>query len=234
MLQLVFINNDDETEMMMQKNFSCWSRAAEPVVVGDLSRHDAMTFLTNGVFMENVNGDSSDPTAHRMHAELASSIYDVVGGRLLHLITFKRNFFAGISFTETLQHLRNHEREKFVNVSRKPSLWKIVSELREAPEKTLKLSKVVKMMSEEDVRALLRMRVVKVERNGAGALLKFFSPLTEYVVDEMERKYAIERMERLQHLQEERRAHAVLGIHTVVKLAASVVLAAACLMFAPK
>lgn len=172
----------------MQKNFSSWSRAGKPILFEDLSRKEAMNFLMNGVFMERVDGDR-DVTSSKMHRDMASRIFDIVGGRLIHLIAFKRNFFTGIPFDQTLQQLKNQEREKFVIVSQNPSQWKVINELRESPQKALKLSKVIKVTSLEDVHTLLETKVLRYQRSSAGAVLKFFSPLTEHVVFEMEEHY---------------------------------------------
>ena len=196
-LQLILVNNDEQTLDLMQNNASCWSRAAEPIIVGDLTRREAIQFLTNGIYMESFNNVvDSDVTCSRMGREHATQIVNMVGGRMIRLIAFKRDFAAGIPFSDTMRQLMNHEQEKFVRVSRKPSQWKVVSELRKAPNKILKLSKVIRDLSEDDVHGLLRLNVIRIERSHVGALIKFSSQLTEHIVDELEQIYIKEQIKR--------------------------------------
>jgi len=233
----VFVNNDEDTVNLMQKNFSCWSRGAEPIVVSDLSRQEALSFLMSGIYMESVDVVNRDVTSSRMHHELATKIVDIVGGRIIHLITFKRNFVDGVSFSDTLRQLKNHEQEKFVNVSRKPSLWKVVSELRDAPNKILSLTKLIKASTEEDVHTLLRMKVIRCERSGAGALVKFFSPLTEHVVGEMQKRYESQSQLRQQQEIPNPKTDTIVAsafpLDLAVKAFSSVVLFALCLAVSP-
>lgn len=203
-LQLILVYNDEDTLDLMQNSYSCWSRAAEPIIVGDLTRREALQFLTNGVYMENFNNVvDRDVTCFRMGREHATQIVDTVGGRMIHLIAFKRDYAAGIPFSDTIRQLMNQEQEKFVRVSRKPSQWKVVSKLRKAPNKTLKLSKMIRDLSEDDVHGLLRLKVIRIKRSNVGALVKFFSPLTEHIVDELEKIYISEREQTKKELEQQ-------------------------------
>ena len=44
-VKMVFVTNDEKTEEVMQRNHSAWSRAALPIVIGDLSPDEARQFL---------------------------------------------------------------------------------------------------------------------------------------------------------------------------------------------
>jgi hypothetical protein len=117
---MVFINNEEETEALLQKNPSCWSRLATPIIVEDLNNNEAVEFLTAANFMEQ-DAKSSKSTIRpaidtAMPLERAKRIVDLVGGRILHLIEFKRAWFRGISFEETAEELKGREREQLLKV----------------------------------------------------------------------------------------------------------------------
>jgi len=189
-VKVIFVNNDEETEELLQKNSSSWSRAASPVVMPDMSREDAIKFLMMPNFMESpIEGGK----ANAMTLERAENVFNLVGGRIVHLIAFKRDFVLDIRFGVTAEHLKDREREKFISVSRTPAVWVVVSALRNAPGKCLKLSKIIKSSSEKDVGILARHNIIRYDRDRVGVLVKFQSPLTERVVDELQRAYETEK-----------------------------------------
>jgi|SRR6218665_122456 len=201
-VKVVFVNNDEDTEQLLHKNASSWSRAGTPLIVNDLSDEEATTFLTTPPFLETSHLDSNMTT---MSPEQAAKVVELVGGRMVHLVAFKRDFVLGKSVEETMEQLKDREREKFVQVSRNPSTWLVVSALRKSSNRRLKLSKAIKETSEKDITALARQNIIRFERDAVGALIKFQSQLTEKVVEEMERMY-IEDKARRQLLESQQKA----------------------------
>ena len=185
-VKMVLINNDEETEMTLQKNSSSWSRAATPIVIDDLTREEAIKFLRTGTFLES---DGTSSASAKMSFEHASEVVNLVGGRIIHLLTFKREFLLGVPFEMTADQLKDREREKFIHVSRMPSTWNVVSALRSSKNESLKLSKIIKMTSEADVNRLAKHNIIRYVRDDVGVLIKFQSDLTEHIVNELEQQY---------------------------------------------
>lgn len=185
--KVVFISNDEETESVLQKNSSSWARAGTPIVFGDMTRQESIGFLTSHTFMENSTAVESMPV------EEAEKIVDLVGGHIHHLIICKRNWISGKPIEVTVSDLMMREREKFVSVSRRPSLWIAVSILRKAPDKTMLLSKLIKETSENTVQRLAKENVIRYGRSQLGTTVQFQTRLTEIVVEELQRAYVVEK-----------------------------------------
>lgn len=192
-VKVIFVNNDEETEQLLHKNASSWSRAATPLIVDDLPEEEARTFLTTPPFLETSHSAANKKT---MTQEQAAQVVELVGGRMVHLVAFKRDVVLGKSIEETMEQLKDREREKFVQVSRNPSTWLVVSALRKSPNKRLKLSKAIKETSQQDITALAKQNIIRFERDAVGALIKFQSKLTEKVVEELERSYVEDKARR--------------------------------------
>jgi len=195
-VKVIFVNNDEETEERLQKNSSSWSRAASPFTFPDLSTKEAVEFLMIPNLLETA---VSGAVAKAMSRQRAEEIVELVGGRIIHLVAFRHGFAFGVPFEETLEHLKDREREKFIHVSRTPSFWDVVSALRSSPGKCLKLSKLIKASSEKDVNSLMRHNILRYERDNIGALVKFQSPLTEWIVDELQRIYVAKHLNNPEH-----------------------------------
>ena len=118
---MIFVNNDEETESLLQKNTSCWSRMATPIVVEDLTSDEAVNFLTSDNFMEHglevTLTSTSKETNSAMSMDRARRIVDLVGGRMLHLIEFKRAWLDGVSFEEMAEELKDRERQLLLKVN---------------------------------------------------------------------------------------------------------------------
>lgn len=206
-VKVIFINNDEDTEQLLHKNSSSWSRAGTPITVDDLTREDAIEFLMTSPFLETSVNENNRRV---MSSEDATRVVNLVGGRIVHLVTFKRDFVLGKSIKETEVELKDREREKFVQVSRNPSTWLVVSTVRKSPSKRMKLSKAIKATSQHDVEALIRQNIIRYERDEVGVLIKFQSSLTEKVVEEMENSY-IEEKKRRQMIEAEAQKNAGLA-----------------------
>ncbi|ESN91777.1 hypothetical protein HELRODRAFT_165853 [Helobdella robusta] len=159
-VKVVFINNDEETEEILQKNSSSWSRAAKPIVFDDMSQEEALKFLIVDRLWETlVEGSSNKDIV--MTAKEAQTIVQLVGGRVLDLLIFKRDYSKGCPIAVISEHVKDREREKFIHVSRFPSTWYVISALRQAPNKSMKLSKLIKLTSQEDVYTLVRHNIIR-------------------------------------------------------------------------
>jgi len=188
-VKVIFVNNDEEAEEILQDNTSSWSRAATSINISDLSREDALKFLTMPNFMESPTPGTVEGA---MSEEIAEKIVDLVGGRIIHLISFKRDFVFGISFDDTADRLKEREREKFIHANRTPSFWVVIGAVRTAPDKCMMLSKLIKASSEDDVRSLAGHDIIRYDHDRIGVLVRFQSTLTESVVDELQRIYESE------------------------------------------
>lgn len=159
-VKVVFVNNDEATEALMQKNASSWSRAANPMLIDDLSNEDAIKFLTFERLWETLI-DGSSYCDKSMTTSEAEKVVELVGGRILDLLTFKRAYSLGIPIDVISEQVKDREREKFIQVSRFPSTWCVISALRNAPNKTLKLSKLIKSTSQKDVEILISHNIIR-------------------------------------------------------------------------
>ena len=180
-VKVIFVSNDEKTENELQQNVSGWSRAASPIHIGDLNEDEAKQFLTTTDFLE-----SDFPVKDPMDQEDAEKIVDLVGGRLHHLIAFKKDHLNGVDKTITARELRYREREKFLAASQVPSQWKVIDILCASPKKTMKMSDLAQQTSPEDVQALLESNIIKIERRGRGLAATFESRLAERVAEEFE------------------------------------------------
>lgn len=128
-VKVVFMNNDEDTAELMQRNSSSWSRAANTIQIGDLSPVEAMNFLLQDRVMESAVAGVGN--AERVMGKgQAEKVYKMVGGRILDLLIFKRDISKGVPVDVIAEELKEREREKFVRVSSVPSLWQVVSLLR--------------------------------------------------------------------------------------------------------
>lgn len=194
-VKVIFIINDEETEMLLHKNSSSWSRIGSPLIIDDLTKEEAITFLTSAPFLETTLDEDNNKA---MSEEQATKVFNFVGGRMVHLVVFKREFVLGKSFEETANTMREREREKFISVSRTPSAWYVVRAVRNSQHKCVKLSKIIKETSPNDVAILAKHNIIRYLRDDIGALIKFQSPLTENVVEELQQKYEDDKAKKAQ------------------------------------
>ena len=126
----MFIVSDTETEAQLSKNTGAWSRLATPVIVDDLHREEALTFLRAPYLREHdqlaaqtaddigIRRSTSPRTGKMMDEERAGRIVEMVGGRMLQLIAMKRDWLYGVSFDDSANQLKNRERDKLLQVQR--------------------------------------------------------------------------------------------------------------------
>lgn len=179
-VKVVFVTSEDHTEFVMQADHCNWSRAATPVTIGDLTREEAIQFLTSAGMLE-CDEASQQPT---MSAQQAEYIYESIGGKMLHLVAFKYDCRQGVAMEKTLARLREKELEKFLQISGQPTLWKAIRQLKDAPGMQCKLGDFLKQNTKEDVIALTKAHVFKVERGTDNIYVRFESALTQAVTQE--------------------------------------------------
>jgi len=103
---------------LLQKNASCWSRLAKPIIVEDLTEDEAVNFLMSDTFMEqDVASSGGCAAATALPPEKVRWIVDQVGGRLLLLIEFKRAWLDGGDLEEIAEERKNREREDLLKVT---------------------------------------------------------------------------------------------------------------------
>ena len=175
--KIVFVTNDDETELIMQNNQSSWSRANSPLYIGDLSHLEALRFLQRETFHE--EGYHQDHQCRIMDVETAEGVVNLVGGRIQHLLQFRRDWSSGLLFEETAERLKCKEREKLLETSRSDSAMKALEMLKAAKNKQIKLHEFIKRSSWEDVALLLKHNIVTIVRQPEGMMVRFESVLVE-------------------------------------------------------
>ena len=108
----------------------------------------------------------------------------LVGGRIHQLIAVKSAWMNGVSFEDTARELRQKEREKFLDIFKKPSAWKVIDALRKAPGRSVLLSRLIEGSNPDDVDMLLSNGVISCTRDKSGLSVTFESRLTEHIVGE--------------------------------------------------
>ncbi|KAI0239630.1 hypothetical protein LSAT2_009639 [Lamellibrachia satsuma] len=181
-VKMVFVSNSESVDRRMQKCPSCWSRAAAPIHIGDLSDADATSFLQRAKHLESIAGDADLTSC--MADSYARETVRLVGGRIHQLIAVKGAWLTGATFEGTACELRQKEREKFLDVFRRPAVWKVVEALRTAPGKRVLLSRLIERTNTEDVELLLTNDIIRCVRDTCGLVVTFESKLTEHIVDE--------------------------------------------------
>ena len=160
-VKLVLVNNDEELELEMQNNSSAWSRVASPILIPELSHQEAIQFLTSYPMFQKDENKEINPNVKLLTVEEAEEIVFLVGGRISDLIIFKSKHRMGMPLISIEKEVIMREQEKFVNVSKTPHLWKLISKLREMPDKIMILSKFIKLFNKKDVDALCELNIIK-------------------------------------------------------------------------
>lgn len=162
-VKLVLVNNDEDLDLTMQTNSSSWSRVASPILISDLSHQEAVQFLTSSPIYQKdiINSNENEKLSIKLTVEEAEKIIRLVGGRILHLIAFKTEHRMGYELDEIEMKVINKEQEKFVNVSKNPQLWQVISKLRQMPGKSMKLSKLIKFAGKQDVDAVSDLNIIR-------------------------------------------------------------------------
>ena len=178
-IKVVFVTNSENTGVLMQQHPSNWSRAAPPICIGDMTRAETIEFLKDPCVLES---DHRKPTkADAMTCEQAELIYDLVGGRVHHLISFKRDSATGVPYETTVTELKSKEREKFLDVSRSSSILQAIDLVKRSEGKGILLAKLTSVCSEKDVATMVKYDIIRIERRITGMVVVFESRLTENV-----------------------------------------------------
>jgi hypothetical protein len=178
-IKVVFVSNDECTEQTMQQHSSNWSRAAPPIYIGDMTKTDTVEYLRDPDVLESDHRKPNKKTP--MTVDEANRIYDLVGGRVHHLIAFKRDWAMSIAFDITATEIGNKEREKFLNVSKSTAILKAVDIIKRSDGKGIALAKLVSVCSEKDVATMIKYDIIRIERRITGMVVVFESRLTENV-----------------------------------------------------
>jgi len=185
-VKMVFVSNSESVDRRMRKCPSCWSRAAAPIHIGDLTDGEATSFLQRDRHLESLAGEAD--LASCMADSYARNTVALVGGRINQLIAVKGAWLGGASFEETACGLRQKEREKFLDVFRRPSAWRVIEALRNAPDKRILLSRLIEKTNTNDVDLLMANDIVRCVRDGCGLSVALDSRLTEHIIEEIFQK----------------------------------------------
>ena len=182
-VKMVFVSNSEFVDRRMRKCPSCWSRAAAPIHIGDLTDGEATLFLQRDKHLESLAGEAD--LASCMADSYARNTVGLVGGRINQLIAVKSAWLGGASFEETACELRQKEREKFLDVFRRPSAWKVIEVLRNAPDKRILLSRLIEKTNTNDVDLLMANDIIRCVRDSCGLSVALDSRLTEHIIEEL-------------------------------------------------
>ena len=179
--KVVFVTNDEETEELFKQNPGNWSRMGAPYIMGDLTRQDAVSFLCGDKFMETKTQAKRLPA---MTIKEAEEVFDLVGGRMSHLITFKREHMAGIPRPVTASRLERKEREKFICAAKDIKLLEVIDKVKQAGGR-IAMKTLVTVTSRDHVIELAKQNVLRLERELQGVEVAFESRLTENVARQL-------------------------------------------------
>ena len=177
---LVMGNEMLEKTLVSPSSATAWSRACTPVIIGDISESEAVTFL-----QEAPENDRGARCMMQSHAEL---IISLVGGRMHHLIKCKQAWKNEEPFDQIAAQLVETEREKFVSLSRVSNGWQSVGLLQKAPGNRMLLSKLIESTTAKDVNVLFNKNIIKCTRTLQGFMVEFDSKLTVNVVNGLYKK----------------------------------------------
>lgn len=182
-VKMVFVSNDEDTEAILQRNHSAWSRGAIPLFIGDLSDAEAAEFLLlPDPIIHAIHSHCSDVT---MPADHVTKVVSLVGGRIQHLLLCKLEWAEGKPFEETRNHLRLKERAKFFECMQSAAQYNVVQFVWNAKGREILLKELVKKTDRHSVMELAKHNIFKIERAQPGLMVRFQSRLTEVVVAEM-------------------------------------------------
>lgn len=117
-----------------------------------------------------------------MSEEYAKKVTENVGGRLLLLLDFKRDYYRDIPFEKTLFSLTEKEKVKFDASMKSKTILKLFDSLTEAADNQIPMTQALGMASVEDLNLLTSRDILRFERAETGMLVTFESKLTETVV----------------------------------------------------
>jgi len=178
-VKVIFICNDEKTIEVMQSHASNWSRAAAPIYAEDMSKEQAIAFLGEPLML---SGEKEAHSNYNIGIEEAEQIYSLVGGRVYHLIAFKRSRAMNVSFKKTSKELMNKEREKLMDVCKSASARKAIDVVESSSGQGIPLLKLISICSEKDMAALLKFDIIRIRRTSRGMTVVFESKLTENVI----------------------------------------------------
>ena len=170
--KVVFVSNEEETEYILQKSSSCWSRAGAPVHVGSLDQSESIDYLTN----KTDHGQHQNSSG--ISKEQALDIYSKVGGKVHTLTLIKRDHHLHIPFEVTLKRLKQKEMEKILRAAKVPEMWKVVEILNQAPNQTVSLLELVGLSKPEVIEKLAGLDLIRYERSDGQVFVTFESRLT--------------------------------------------------------
>lgn len=189
-VKLVLVNNDESMEDQLRQNQSSWARIETPITVDDLADDEAIAFLTSPHHMEQDELKSDSP--HEvMSLERARKIVQLVGGRILYLIAFRRDWQRGVRYDETAEELKGRERDKLQKVWRTSATWRILESVHAAPNQSIRVSDLLCSCSVDKVTDLVNKNIIRCDRDpDRGLVVTFRSVLTKHVVAEMQSMYS--------------------------------------------
>ena len=150
-----------------------------PIYVDDVTKDEAMTFLTQINLIGLPTGSAS---AAIVNHETAKQIYDLVGGRMFQLALFKRDAYAGIPFKTTRNNLLSKDRVKMIGVRKTDPTWELIDILWNTPTRSCRLSVMMKTLSQDVIDECIDRGIIRLVRGPDGIKVKFESKLTEETI----------------------------------------------------
>ena len=187
-LQIIFICNDDDTETILKANQSNWSRAENPIYIGDLTEEEALSFLQSTISLKESQkdnqGDNGISHKRNIDNQTALQIIGLVGGRIQHLLQFKQDLTEGVQFDRVAGRIKGMEREKLLMVYKSNSVMKAIASLMAEPKRKMPMDRFMKLLSLEHFNFLVKHNILSIHRHGSSLVVRFDSKLMEQVIAE--------------------------------------------------
>lgn len=176
--------------MQLQANQSSWSRADEPIYIGDLSDAEALEFLTAtdcGIKHERIHkghvneNQEGTPCIDRL---TASKVVGMIGGRIQNLLQVRRDMHEGLRMEDAIARQKGKEKEKILIVASSSTSIEGLKKLLDVKGRKMALTEFVSVFSKEDLQVLLKQNILCIKREGSNMTVKFYSKLTESVLEE--------------------------------------------------
>ena len=182
-VKIILVSSYGYGHNQLQVNDNAWSRAGAPVIIEDLSDEESVRFL-----QESSGCCTSESRVHHhviMPDAHAQRVVRLVGGRIHLLLGCKLDWEQEKPFHVTARRFKQKERTKLLVALKDPELRKAAALLHKAEGKTMRLENFMAETGKDIITTLDDQNVISFETKRGRTLVKFYSRLTEHVVNEL-------------------------------------------------
>ena len=121
------------------------------------------------------------PHQHALPPNCASEIYDFVGGRILHLMRFKRDLEDGDDFSTIRDKMILETKTKFIGLENHKEAWKLLDILLQQGGNDCEVSTVLTLISKKTIDECLNRDILRLYHRQNGVIIEFESRLSEAI-----------------------------------------------------